>query len=144
LACFALLVTRATGTSYWIGSAAALLHEITLLPTFFHIYEIPSDFTDSAIFSLLILAALRGRRYAFTLLIFIGALNRESAVFGVVRAKGSKEFFQGIGLVLWMGTGVRGICVPRARGQQSNRWTCPFFSFGEFRVPKTFYGAKLA
>jgi hypothetical protein len=84
LACFALLVTRATGTSYWIGSAAALLHEITLLPTFFHIYEIPSDFTDSAIFSLLILAALRGRRYAFTLLIFIGALNRESAVFGVV------------------------------------------------------------
>lgn len=81
LAAFALLVHRALRTGGWFSVAAAACFGLTLLPTFLHIYEIPSDFLDAAFFSLLILCALERRRVAFAVVLLIGLFNRESAVF---------------------------------------------------------------
>lgn len=79
---FGFLVRRGLGASIWLCAAAAAVFSVTLLPTFLHIYEIPSDFLDAAAFSLLVLFAVQKRRAAFTVVMLTALLNRESAIFG--------------------------------------------------------------
>jgi hypothetical protein len=83
-AAFMALVSGATGLPCWGAAAAAVLLAVSLIPTFLHIYEIPSDFLDAAFFSWLTLAALRRRHLAFALILVPALLNRESAVFSVI------------------------------------------------------------
>ncbi len=64
--------------------ATAALFALSLIPTFTHIYEIPSDFLDAAFFCALTAAALARNRLAFSCLLLIGLLNRESAVFATL------------------------------------------------------------
>jgi hypothetical protein len=81
------------------AAAAAVLFAFSLIPTFTHIYEIPSDFLDAAFFCSLAVWALEGRRGPFIATLLLALLNRESAVFAVIvwffvqaRGGGSRRF----------------------------------------------------
>jgi len=83
LAAFMFLVCRVLPVSVFAAAGAACWLIVSLVPCFLHIYEIPSDFLDAAFFSLLALYALQRRHLAFAVTLFIGLLNRESAIFAL-------------------------------------------------------------
>lgn len=84
LAMFMWTATRTLALDAVSAAAAAGLFAFSLIPTFTHIYEIPSDFLDAAFFCALTVCALENRRGAFLLTLLVALLNRESAVFAVI------------------------------------------------------------
>jgi hypothetical protein len=83
LGAFMLLTQRALNLNVWGSAAAAAMLAVSLMPTFLHIYEIPSDFLDATFFSLLVLCALERNKTAFALVLPVALLNRESAIFSL-------------------------------------------------------------
>ncbi len=84
LGAFALLAARQVRRDWRFAGIAASLLTVVLLPTFLHIYEIPSDFADAGFFALLTLLALERRRGWFVLVLLIALANRESAIFSLL------------------------------------------------------------
>jgi hypothetical protein len=84
LAMFMWLAMRTLALDAVSAAAAAVLFAFSLISTFTHIYEIPSDFLDAAFFCALTVWALEGLRGAFLVTMLLALLNRESAVFGVI------------------------------------------------------------
>jgi hypothetical protein len=84
LAMFAWMAMRTLALDAVSAVAASMLFALSLIPTFTHIYEIPSDFLDAAFFCALTVLALEKRRGAFLVTLLVALLNRESAVFAVV------------------------------------------------------------
>lgn len=80
---FGWLAARRLGGGIWTAGLGAMLLTLALLPTFMHIYDIPSDFPDAAFFALLVWSALEKRRGWFVGLLFLALLNRESALFAL-------------------------------------------------------------
>ena len=84
LAMFMWLAKRSLALDAVAAGAPAVLLAFSLIPTFTHIYEIPSDFLDAAFFCVLTIWVLERRRGAFLGTLLVALLNRESAVFAVV------------------------------------------------------------
>lgn len=84
LAAFGWLARRHFRGGPWTAGLAAVLLAVALIPTFHHIYDIPSDFSDAALFALLTLAALEKRRAWFALCLLVALLNRESALLALL------------------------------------------------------------
>jgi hypothetical protein len=83
LGTFMLLTGRTLALSAWGAAGATGVFALSLVPTFLHLYEVPSDFLDATFFSLLVLSAIGARRGAFVIFLLIGLLNRESAIFAL-------------------------------------------------------------
>jgi hypothetical protein len=83
LMAFSWLLVRALELAPFPAALASSLFAVSLIPTFSHIYEIPSDFLDGAFFSVLTLLALEKRRGLFAGVLLVALLNRESAVFAL-------------------------------------------------------------
>lgn len=83
LVAFASVARRLLGDDPAIGALSAVLLTVTLIPTFLHIYDIPSDFPDVAFFALLLGFTLEKRRLAFAGTLMLALLNRESALFAL-------------------------------------------------------------
>jgi hypothetical protein len=84
LAAQLLLLRRALGLALMPALGGVTFFAVTLVPTFLHIYEIPSDFLDAGFFSVLTVLALARARVGFALVLAVALLNRESAIFAVV------------------------------------------------------------
>lgn len=84
LGAFALLVGRRVRRDCTFVAVSAAVLALILLPTFIHLYEIPSDFPDAGFFALLLLFALEKRRGLFIAVMLVALLNRESALYGVI------------------------------------------------------------
>lgn len=78
---FGALIHRAVWPNLWFAGAVTAVFCLMLLPTFLHIYEIPSDSLDAAFFSALLLCVLERWRAAFALVLLVALVNRESAIF---------------------------------------------------------------
>lgn len=101
LMAFSWLLVRALALAPFPAAIASSLFAVSLIPTFTHIYEIPSDFLDGAFFCILTVLALEKRRAIFTWVLLVALLNRESAVFALFvwfalygRGKGRAAFIR--------------------------------------------------
>lgn len=84
LAAFFYLARQTVHPDGRIAFALTLFFALSLIPTFLHIYEIPSDFLDAAFFAWLTKLTIGHRRIGFALLLPLALINRESAIFSVV------------------------------------------------------------